>query len=92
AMGPNTLRASWDPAAGAVRGYRVRCRRHSGRSSVLSVSPQVHSVLLSDITSGKVCVQPVYSTQPGQSLCRTVHRQPATEAQGYRHRERDRPE
>ncbi|XP_014114714.1 PREDICTED: von Willebrand factor A domain-containing protein 1 isoform X2 [Pseudopodoces humilis] len=90
-MGPNTLKVSWDSAAGPVLGYRVRCRRHSGPSSVLSVSPQVHSVLLSDLpsgTSGKVCVQPVYRNQPGQRLCRSVHRQPATEAQGYRHRQK----
>ncbi|XP_030145087.4 von Willebrand factor A domain-containing protein 1 isoform X3 [Taeniopygia guttata] len=92
-VGANSLRASWDPAQGAVRGYRVRCRRHSGRSSALSVAAQVHSVLLNDLPSGsrgRVCVQPVYTNQPGRRLCRSVHRQPATEAQGYRHRERDR--
>ncbi|XP_056364076.1 von Willebrand factor A domain-containing protein 1 isoform X4 [Oenanthe melanoleuca] len=93
ALGPSTLRASWDAAPGAVRGYRVRCRRRGGRSSALSVSPQVHSVLLGELppgSSGRVCVQPVYSSQPGRSLCRTVLRPPATEAQGYRHTESDR--
>lgn len=78
-VGPNSLKASWDSADGAVLGYRVRCRRQSGPSSVLSVSPQVHSVLLTDLpsgTTGKVCVQPVYRNQPGKRLCRTVHRQP----------------
>lgn len=90
-VGPSSLKASWDSADGAVLGYRVRCRRQSGPSSVLSVSPQVHSVLLTDLpsgTTGKVCVQPVYRNQPGKRLCRTVHRQPATEAQGYRHTQR----
>ncbi|XP_041275756.1 von Willebrand factor A domain-containing protein 1 [Onychostruthus taczanowskii] len=93
AAGAGSLRASWDSADGAVLGYRVRCRRQSGASSAFSVSPQVHSVLLSDLPSGsrgRVCVQPVYSNQPGKRLCRTVLRQPATEAQGYQHRERDR--
>uniref|UniRef100_A0A803VH09 von Willebrand factor A domain-containing protein 1 n=1 Tax=Ficedula albicollis TaxID=59894 RepID=A0A803VH09_FICAL len=93
AMGPSTLRASWDAAPGAVRGYRLRCRRRGGRSSALSVPPQVRSVLLGELppgSSGRVCVQPVYSGQPGRSLCRTVHRPPGTEAQGYRHTESDR--
>uniref|UniRef100_A0A8C3QTQ5 von Willebrand factor A domain-containing protein 1 n=1 Tax=Cyanoderma ruficeps TaxID=181631 RepID=A0A8C3QTQ5_9PASS len=87
--GPDGLKASWDSADGAVLGYRVRCRRHSGRSSVLSVSPRVRSVLLTELppgTAGELCVQPVYRGQPGRSLCRTVRRRPATEAQGYRQR------
>ncbi|XP_050838510.1 von Willebrand factor A domain-containing protein 1 isoform X6 [Serinus canaria] len=91
--GPSSVRASWDSAAGAVRGYRVRCRRQSGASSVLSVAPQVHSVLLSDLprgSRGRVCVQPLYSHQAGKRLCRSLHRQPATESQGYRHRQQDR--
>lgn len=89
--GPNSLRASWDSAEGAVLGYRVRCRRHSGSSSLLSVSPQVLSVLLPHLppgTSGQVCVQPLYRDRPGGTLCRTVRRQPATEAQGYRNSRR----
>lgn len=78
-MGPNTLKASWDAADGKVLGYRVRCRRQTGPSSVLSVSPQVHSVLLTDLPSGttnKVCVKPVYKNQAGKGLCRLVHMQP----------------
>ncbi|XP_064027986.1 von Willebrand factor A domain-containing protein 1 isoform X2 [Pogoniulus pusillus] len=90
-MGPNTLKASWDSAAGEVLGYRVRCRRQSGPSSLLSVSPRVHSVLLTDLPAGTtstVCVKPIYRSQAGKRLCRMVHMQPATEAQGYKHRER----
>lgn len=78
-VGPNTLKASWDSADGKVLGYRVRCRRQSGPSSVISVSPQIHSVLLTDLAAGttnKVCVKPVYQAQPGQGLCRMVHMQP----------------
>ncbi|XP_064253257.1 von Willebrand factor A domain-containing protein 1 isoform X2 [Passer domesticus] len=91
--GPGSLRASWAAADGAVLGYRVRCRRRSGAASELRVPPQVHSVLLGGVPAGsraRVCVQPVYRSQPGRRLCRSVPRQPATEAQGYRHRERDR--
>ncbi|XP_024057445.2 von Willebrand factor A domain-containing protein 1 [Terrapene carolina triunguis] len=88
-MGPNTLKASWDSADGPVLGYRVRCRRQTGPSSLLSVSPQIHSVLLTDLASGtanKVCVKPMYRNQPGKGLCRMVHMQHATAAQGYKHR------
>lgn len=77
--GPNSLKASWDAADGAVLGYRVRCRRQSGPSSVLSVSPGVRSVLLTELprgTAAELCVQPVYRSQPGRSLCRTLRRQP----------------
>ncbi|NXD10934.1 VWA1 protein, partial [Nothocercus nigrocapillus] len=90
-MGPNTVKASWDSADGKVLGYRVRCRRQTGRSSLMSVSPQIRSVLLTDLASGtasKVCVKPVYKNQPGKGLCRVLHMQPATEAQGYKHRQR----
>ncbi|XP_035200483.1 von Willebrand factor A domain-containing protein 1 [Oxyura jamaicensis] len=90
-MGSNTLKASWDAADGKVLGYRVRCRRQTGPSSLISVSPQIHSVLLTDLPSGttnKVCVKPMYKNQPGKGLCRVVRMQPATEAQGYRHRKR----
>ncbi|XP_062476027.1 von Willebrand factor A domain-containing protein 1 [Pezoporus occidentalis] len=90
-MGPDTLKASWDPADGDVLGYRVRCRRQAGPSSVLSVSPRIHSVLLTDLPAGttnRVCVKPVYRSQAGKGLCRTVRMQPATEAQGYKHRQR----
>lgn len=78
-MGPNTLKASWDSADGEVLGYKVRCRRQTGPSSVISVSPQIHSVLLTDLASGtisKVCVKPVYKNHPGKGLCRMVHMQP----------------
>ena len=78
-MGPNTLKASWDSADGKVLGYRVRCRRQTGPSSVLSVSPQIHSVLLTDLAAGttnKVCVKPMYKNQAGKGLCRMVHMQP----------------
>ncbi|KAM9370242.1 von Willebrand factor A domain-containing protein 1 [Phaethornis superciliosus] len=90
-MGPSTLKASWDAADGHVLGYRVRCRRQVGPSSVISVSPQVHSVLLTDLPPGtttQICVKPIYSNQHGQGLCRLVHPQPATEALGYKHKPR----
>uniref|UniRef100_A0A8C8REY3 von Willebrand factor A domain-containing protein 1 n=1 Tax=Pelusios castaneus TaxID=367368 RepID=A0A8C8REY3_9SAUR len=88
-MGPNTLKASWDSADGSVLGYRVRCRRQTGPSSLFSVSPQIHSVLLTDLASGstnQVCVRPVYKNQAGKRLCRVVHMQPVTAAQGYKPR------
>lgn len=78
-MGSNTLKASWDAADGKVLGYRVRCRRQTGPSSLISVSPQIHSVLLTDLPSGttnKVCVKPMYKNQAGKGLCRMVRTQP----------------
>lgn len=60
-------------------GYRVRCRRQAGPSTLLSVSPQIHSVLLSDLAAGsvnKVCVKPMYKQLPGKGVCRMVHIQP----------------
>lgn len=78
-MGSNTLKASWDSADGNVLGYRVRCRRQAGPSSVISVSPRIHSVLLTDLPAGTtnhVCVKPVYKSQAGKGLCRTVRMQP----------------
>ncbi|XP_031469538.1 von Willebrand factor A domain-containing protein 1 isoform X1 [Phasianus colchicus] len=90
-MGSNTLKASWDAADGKVLGYRVRCRRQTGPSSLISVSPQIHSVLLTDMapgTTNKVCVKSMYKHQPGKGLCRMVRMQPATEAPGYKHRQR----
>lgn len=90
-MGSNTLKASWDAADGKVLGYRVRCRRQTGPSSLISVSPQIHSVLLTDMapgTTNKVCVKSMYKDQPSKGLCRTVRIQPATEAPGYKHRQR----
>lgn len=85
-MGPNTLKASWDSADGKVLGYRVRCRRQTGPSSLISVSPQVHSVLLTDLAAGttnKVCVKPVYKDQAGKGLCRMVHMQPGELGTGH---------
>lgn len=73
------MKASWDPADGDVVGYRVRCRRQAGPSTLLSVSPQIHSVLLSDLAAGttnKVCIKPVYKNLPGKGLCKMVHIQP----------------
>ncbi|KAG8142304.1 putative von Willebrand factor A domain-containing protein [Naja naja] len=90
-LSPSSVKASWDPAEGDVLGYRVRCRRQAGSSTLLSVSPQIHSVLLSDLTPGsnnKVCVKPVYRARPGKGLCRMIHRQPASAAGGYRHQQR----
>uniref|UniRef100_A0A8D0DKW0 von Willebrand factor A domain-containing protein 1 n=1 Tax=Salvator merianae TaxID=96440 RepID=A0A8D0DKW0_SALMN len=90
-LGPSTVKASWDPAGGNVLGYRVRCRRQAGPSTLLSVSPQIHSVLLSDLAAGstnKVCVKPVYKNLPGKGLCRIVHMQPASAIRGYRHHQR----
>ncbi|XP_015261676.1 PREDICTED: von Willebrand factor A domain-containing protein 1 isoform X1 [Gekko japonicus] len=90
-LGPSTLKASWDPAEGDVLGYRVRCRRQAGPSNLLSVSPQIHSVLLSNLTAGstnKVCVKPVYKNLPGKGLCRMVRMQPASQVRSYRHRPR----
>lgn len=78
-MGSNTLKASWDAADGKVLGYRVRCRRQTGPSSLISVSPQIHSVLLTDMapgTTNKVCVKSMYKDQPSKGLCRTVRIQP----------------
>uniref|UniRef100_A0A6J0SWC4 von Willebrand factor A domain-containing protein 1 n=1 Tax=Pogona vitticeps TaxID=103695 RepID=A0A6J0SWC4_9SAUR len=89
-ISPTTVKASWDPADGSVVGYRVRCRRQAGPSTLLSVSPQIHSVLLSDLAAGsanKVCVKPVYKNLPGRGLCRMVHMQPASATRGYRHRQ-----
>ncbi|XP_063001134.1 von Willebrand factor A domain-containing protein 1 [Elgaria multicarinata webbii] len=90
-LSPSTVKASWDPAGGNVLGYRVRCRRQAGPSTLLSVSPQIHSVLLSELAAGsanKVCVKPVYKNLPGRALCRMVHMQPASATGGYHHRRR----
>ncbi|XP_053256712.1 von Willebrand factor A domain-containing protein 1 [Podarcis raffonei] len=90
-LSPTTVKASWEPADGSVLGYRVRCRRQAGSSTLLSVSPQIHSVLLSDLAEGstnKVCVKPVYRNQQGKGVCRMVHKQPASAVGSYRHRQR----
>ncbi|NXS62499.1 VWA1 protein, partial [Brachypteracias leptosomus] len=85
-MGSNTLKASWDSADGKVLGYKVRCRRQTGPSSVISVSPQIHSVLLTDLAAGttnRVCVKPVYQHQAGKGLCRLVHMQPGEQGRSW---------
>ncbi|XP_042336273.1 von Willebrand factor A domain-containing protein 1 [Sceloporus undulatus] len=90
-MSPTTVKASWDPADGNVVGYHIRCRRQAGPSTLLSVSPQIHSVLLSDLAAGstnKVCVRPVYRNLLGTGLCRMIHMQPASLPRGYRHQQR----
>ncbi|NXA40288.1 VWA1 protein, partial [Eudromia elegans] len=79
-VGPNAVKASWAPADGKVLGYRVRCRRPSGASSLLSVPPRTLSVLLTEAAAAgaasRVCVQPVYGSQPGKDLCRALHVRP----------------
>uniref|UniRef100_A0A8D2LE73 von Willebrand factor A domain-containing protein 1 n=1 Tax=Varanus komodoensis TaxID=61221 RepID=A0A8D2LE73_VARKO len=78
-LSPSTVKASWDAAGGDVLGYRIRCQRQAGPSTLLSVSPQVHSVLLSDLAAGttnKVCVKPVYRNLSGKGLCQLVRMQP----------------
>ncbi|XP_061457282.1 von Willebrand factor A domain-containing protein 1 [Rhineura floridana] len=89
-LSPTTVKASWEPADGNVLGYHVRCRRQAGSSTLLSISPQIHSVLLSDLAAGstnKVCVKPIYNTLQGKGLCRMVHMQSASATGGYRHRQ-----
>ncbi|XP_038602639.1 von Willebrand factor A domain-containing protein 1 [Tachyglossus aculeatus] len=86
-VGLGRLKASWDPASGAVRGYRVRCRRQAGPWLSQSVSPWVRSVLLADPNLGarsRVCVTPIYGSLKGRGRCRDVRTWLATEAPGYR--------
>ncbi|XP_075045899.1 von Willebrand factor A domain-containing protein 1 isoform X1 [Mixophyes fleayi] len=85
-LGPDSLKATWGSADGEVKGYRVRCRRQAGRSSVVSVAPQTHSIHLTDVpdgTTSKICVMPVYKNGAGESLCRKVQKQPGTLANHY---------
>ncbi|XP_044301196.1 von Willebrand factor A domain-containing protein 1 [Varanus komodoensis] len=92
-LSPSTVKASWDAAGGDVLGYRIRCQRQAGPSTLLSVSPQVHSVLLSDLAAGttnKVCVKPVYRNLSGKGLCQLVRMQPASATRTYSHRPRER--
>ncbi|XP_051844781.1 von Willebrand factor A domain-containing protein 1 [Antechinus flavipes] len=86
-LGPSTVRASWDSAEGDVQGYRVRCRRQVGPPSLLSVSPQTHSVILTDLAAGTtnhVCVTPIYQNHTGPRSCQTVRMHPVTPAPEYR--------
>ncbi|XP_069097153.1 von Willebrand factor A domain-containing protein 1 isoform X1 [Pleurodeles waltl] len=85
-MGNNMLKVTWDSADGEVVGYRVRCRRQAGTSSLISVAPETHSVLLPGLTDGgtnKICVKPVYRNKPGKSRCKKGRIQPATLAPSY---------
>ncbi|XP_069597320.1 von Willebrand factor A domain-containing protein 1 isoform X5 [Ranitomeya imitator] len=85
-LGSNSVKATWGSADGEVQGYRVRCRRQAGRSSVISVAPQTHSVYLTDVAEGsmnKICVVPIYKNGEGKNLCRKIQTQPGTSADSY---------
>ncbi|XP_056400250.1 von Willebrand factor A domain-containing protein 1 [Hyla sarda] len=85
-LGDRSVKATWGSADGDVQGYRVRCRRQAGSSSVISVAPQTHSVYLTDLAEGtmnKICVMPVYKNGEGKNLCRKIQMQPGTSANGY---------
>ncbi|KAM3922555.1 von Willebrand factor A domain-containing protein 1 isoform 2-T2 [Leptodactylus fuscus] len=85
-LGFSSVKASWGSADGEVQGYRVRCRRQAGRSSVISVAPQTHSVYLTDLAEGtmnKICVMPIYKDGKGKNLCRKIQIQPGTLANSY---------
>ncbi|XP_073512942.1 von Willebrand factor A domain-containing protein 1 [Phyllobates terribilis] len=85
-LGSNSVKATWGSADGEVQGYRVRCRRQAGRSSVISVAPQTHSVYLTDVAEGtmnKICVVPIYKNREGKNLCRKIQIQPGTSADSY---------
>ncbi|KAM8927639.1 von Willebrand factor A domain-containing protein 1 [Pelodytes ibericus] len=78
------IKATWGSADGDVQGYHVRCRRQAGRSSVVSVAPQTHNMLFTNMavgTTNKICVKPVYRNGAGKNLCRTVRMHPATSRQ-----------
>ncbi|XP_069803603.1 von Willebrand factor A domain-containing protein 1 [Dendropsophus ebraccatus] len=85
-QGTNTVKATWGSADGEVQGYQVRCRREAGRSSVVSVAPQTHSIYLTDLAEGttnKICVMPVYKNGEGKNRCRKIKMQPGTSVNGY---------
>ncbi|XP_075695726.1 von Willebrand factor A domain-containing protein 1 [Rhinoderma darwinii] len=85
-LGTNSVKATWGSADGEVQGYRVRCRRQAGRSSVISVAPQAHSTYLTDLAEGtinKICVMPIYKNGEGKNLCRKIQMQPGTSANNY---------
>ncbi|KAM4016310.1 von Willebrand factor A domain-containing protein 1 [Anomaloglossus baeobatrachus] len=85
-LGSNSVKATWGSADGEVQGYRVRCRRQAGRSSVISVAPQTHSVYLTDVAEGatnKICVVPIYKDGEGKNLCRKISIRPGTSANSY---------
>ncbi|CAN2388201.1 behavioral response to pain [Pristimantis euphronides] len=85
-MGDNSVKVSWGSADGEVQGYRVRCRRQAGHSSVISVAPRTHSVYLTDLAeekTNKICVMPIYKNGMGKKLCRKLQMQPGTSANSY---------
>ncbi|XP_072012152.1 von Willebrand factor A domain-containing protein 1 [Engystomops pustulosus] len=85
-QGSNSVKATWGSADGEVQGYHVRCRRQAGRSSLISVAPQTHSVYVTDLADGttnKICVMPIYKNGEGRNLCRKIHIQPGTSSNGY---------
>ncbi|XP_053308187.1 von Willebrand factor A domain-containing protein 1 isoform X2 [Spea bombifrons] len=85
-LGSDSLKATWGSAEGDVQGYRVRCRRQAGNTSVVNVAPHTHNVLFTDMavgTTNKICVKPIYKNGAGKSLCRTVRIHRATSAGGY---------
>ncbi|XP_027711302.1 von Willebrand factor A domain-containing protein 1 isoform X2 [Vombatus ursinus] len=86
-LGSSTVKASWDSAEGDVQGYQVRCQRQVGPPSLLSVSPQTHSVVLTGLAAGTtnhVCVTPIYQSHAGSRRCQTVRMHPVTPAPEYR--------
>lgn len=85
----NSMRAVWGSADGDVQGYQIRCRRHAGRSSSVSVAPETHSVQLKDFPEGKtirVCVKPVYKNGAGKNMCKKVKMHPGTPSNSYSRR------
>ncbi|XP_073441556.1 von Willebrand factor A domain-containing protein 1 [Dendrobates tinctorius] len=85
-LGSNSVKAIWGSADGEVQGYRVRCRRQAGHSSVINVAPQTHSVYLTDVVEGvmnKICVVPIYKYGEGKNLCRKIYIQQGTSADSY---------
>ncbi|XP_018417864.1 PREDICTED: collagen alpha-1(XII) chain-like [Nanorana parkeri] len=85
----NSLRAIWGSADGNVQGYKIRCRRQAGRLSAISVAPETHSVQLTDLSEGttaKICVKPVYKNGAGKNLCKKVQMHPRTPANRYSRR------
>lgn len=85
-LGSNRGKATWGSADGEVQGYRVRCRRQAGRSSVISVAPQTHSIDITDLAEGttnKICVKPMYKNGEGKNLCRKIRMQSGTAANSY---------
>ncbi|XP_053546506.1 von Willebrand factor A domain-containing protein 1 [Bombina bombina] len=79
-LSSSSLNATWGSADGEIQGYVVHCSQQTGPSSVVSVSPQTHNLLLTDLTPGstnQVCVMPIYKSGPGKTMCSTVQMQTA---------------